>query len=163
MFDNISTIIKPFLPAAQVGCFIGAGALLGRKVIMGVGCAAIAKIMGNQNAAEWNERADKYLSQAKKDAFRDLTVAGLVGLGLTAGYFKEEEAISYKTYLKNFDKGLEDIPAPVKFGFDFLNLGVLFFSGPGSWKMPKLRIATTSYFIANISYRFFISKEIEKL
>jgi hypothetical protein len=80
MLDSISFQSTP--STAQMACLLGAGAFLGRKIIIGGGCKALASVsdfLGKENASEWNEAGDNYLKLARKDFFRDC--AGAVAIG----------------------------------------------------------------------------------
>jgi hypothetical protein len=95
MLDNISFQSTP--STAQIACLLGAGAFLGRKVVMAEGCKAmalVAEYLGQENAAEWDEAGDKYLKLAKKDFLYDLAGAvsiggfGYLAAGISAGILK---------------------------------------------------------------------------
>jgi hypothetical protein len=93
MLEGISKNIISALPTVSTGCFVVAGALAGRKVVSAGVCkagAVVLGLMGKPNAAEWNKSSHDYLTQAKKDAFKDLTkAAGFALAGFGAKYAGE--------------------------------------------------------------------------
>jgi hypothetical protein len=123
MLEEISKNIISAMPTVSTGCFVVAGAVAGRKVMSAGVCKAGATalgLMGNPKAAEWNKSSHDYLTQAKKDAFSDLTkAAGFALAGFGAKYAGE---------------ALKEIPMPkpdpstldgLKFGLGVLGGGLL--------------------------------------
>jgi hypothetical protein len=92
MFAGISKNIISAMPTVSTGCFVVAGAVAGRKVASAGVCkagAVVLGLMGKPNA-EWNKSSHDYLTQAKKDAFKDLTkAAGFALAGFGAKYAGE--------------------------------------------------------------------------
>lgn len=103
MLEELSNNIR-ITPAVRNACFAIAGAIAGRKVIMGgcyKACAFFAKLMDMKEVDMLNRAGNDYLLQAKKDAFRDLTAAtALIGFALVAGNV-ETAPVDIKTNPQN--------------------------------------------------------------
>lgn len=98
-----ASAIVPSTSTVGVVLIVTAGALVGRKVAMAGAYHAAGKIAGyvkkEELAAQWNQKGQDYLAQAKKDAFRDLTAAAgfafvgaaCIGADYAGDFFKTEE------------------------------------------------------------------------
>lgn len=88
MIKEISNITESALPGISIACF-AAAAFMGRKFSLAAGygvSSKVADLLGKQNVAEeWNKASNDYWTQAKIDAFRDLTAGvGFFTLGVAS-------------------------------------------------------------------------------
>lgn len=96
MLVNALNAIKP----TPISALCYATALIaGRKFCMAGACkitGAALYLLNHQSAKKWNEAGDDYLTNAKKDAFQDLTaVACLLTMG-AASQYAEKNVVKQK-------------------------------------------------------------------
>lgn len=99
-------------------CYAGALALAGNKIGLAVGCKTMSiatGLLGKKDAsADWNESAKKYSELARKNVFRDLTLASsLIALGIGSKCLgncpTEEKTEDFTSYLtEEFKKMYEE-------------------------------------------------------
>jgi hypothetical protein len=107
---------------ASYTCYAGAAVLAGRKIGLAAGCKAVSVVtglLGKDSSADWNKSAKEYSELAKKDAFRDLTLAtGLITLGIGSKCLggcspKEEKTDDLTSYLTEELKKMYEVRYPL--------------------------------------------------